>query len=98
MGLFGPSLAEKIRRSAADTFPQADWKIDVDWSTGAKLHQLRGALGEQKTDADTLKFAHDVWDSVTGKYRLKPEDGRDGLLDVFVSSAGGAVQSTGTQG
>lgn len=98
MGLFGPSLTEKIRRSASDAFPQANWKVDVDWSSGAKLHQLKGSLGEPRSDAETLQFAKDVWAAVTKQFRLSPDDGEDGLLDVFVSSAGGAVQCTGVAG
>ena len=98
MGLFGPSLTEKIRRSAAEAFPQAEWKIDVDWSTGEKLHQLRGSLNDQRTDDDTLQFAKDVWAAVTKKFRLSPDDGADGLLKVFVTSTGGSVQCTGVAG
>ena len=98
MGLFGPSLNEKIRRSAAEAYPQADWKIDVDWTTGEKLHQLKGSLAEPRDDADTLRIAKDVWAAVTKKFRLTPDDGADGLLDVFVTSASGSVQCSGIAG
>ena len=98
MGLFGPSLTEKIRRSAAAAYPQADWKVDVDWSTGSKLHQLRGSVTEQRTEAESLEIAKNVWAALTEQYRLSPDDGRDGLLDVFVTSAGGAMQCSGTNG
>jgi len=98
MGLFGPNLAEKIRRSAAAAYPQAEWKMDVDWNTGSKLHQLHGTLAEQRTDDETMSFAHEVWKNLTGQYRLNPEDGRDGLLDVFISAGGGAELSTGING
>ena len=98
MGLFGPSLTEKIRRSASVALPQADWRIDVDWSGGAKLHQLRGSLKDQHTDAETMQYARNVWSAVTKDFRLAPDDQRDGLLDVGVSSAGGAEQRTGING
>ena len=97
MGLFGPS-PEKIRRSAADAFPNVDWKMDVDWSTGAKLHQLNGTMAESRSDADTMAFARTVWASVASEYRLSPDDGRDGLLDVSISCAGCSTQRTGVDG
>ena len=97
MGLFGPS-PEKIRRAAAAEFPQADWQINVDWSSGSKLHQLRGALAEGRTEAEAMQYARNVWISLTTKYRMNPDDGRDGLLDVSISSPGVAAQSTGTAG
>ncbi len=98
MGLFGPSLTEKICRTAATTVPAAEWKVDVDWSTGSKLHQLRGTLAEQHTDAETMQYARDVWSAVTKEYRLNPEDQRDGLLDVRMTSVGGIEQCTGVNG
>jgi hypothetical protein len=98
MGLYGPSLTEKIRHSAATTLQQAEWKIDVDWSTGSKLHKLRGTVKEQHSDAETMQLARNVWGALTKEYRLDPKDGRDGLLDVYVTSASGAVQSTGVNG
>ena len=97
MGLFGPS-PEKIRRTAEQAFPEADWKIDIDWSTGSKLHQLRGSLREGRTDSEMMKMAHEVWTTITKVYRLNPDDGRHGLLNVCVASTGGPDQSTGTQG
>lgn len=98
MGLFGPSLAEKIRRSAAAALPQADWQVAVDWSTGSKLHQLSGSLKDEHTEAETMQFARDVWRAVAGAFHVAPDDGRDGLLDVCVSSAGGGEQRTGING
>jgi len=98
MGLFGPSQPEKIRRTAADAFPQADWKMDVDWSSGSKLHELRGSLTEQRTEAESLQLARDVWLVVTKKFRLNPDDGFDGLLNVSIASPGCGDQSTGIQG
>lgn len=98
MGLFGPSLTEKIRRSAEATLPQATWKVDVDWSGGAKLHQLHGSIAETHTDAESMQFARDVWRAVANDFRLDPEDQRDGLLDVGVKSAGGSEQCTGIHG
>lgn len=98
MGLFGPSLDEKIRRSAAAALPQADWRVDVDWSTGSKLHQLHGALNEAHTDEQALQYARDVWRAVAKDFRIAPDDGRDGLLDVRISTPGGAVQATGING
>lgn len=98
MGLFGPSLNEKIRRVAAATAPQAQWTIDVDWSSGSKLHLLHGVTAEAHTDAEALQLARGVWNAVTEKFRVKPDDGQDGLLDVGVAVAGGAEQRTGING
>lgn len=98
MGLFGPSQPEKMRRTALEAFPNLDWKMDIDWSTGSKVHQLRGALNEAKTDTDNMALARDVWQVLTKKYRLHPDDGFDGLLNVSVTSPGGAIQSTGING
>lgn len=98
MGLFGPSQPEKIRRSALEAFPNADWKMDIDWSTGSKLHKLLGSLTEQKTDTENMQLARDVWKVLTQKYRLNPDDGFDGLLDVSIVSPGCAVQSCGISG
>lgn len=98
MGLFGPSQQEKIRRAAVQAFPNAEWKMDIDWSTGSKLHKLHGALGQQHTDGENMQLARDVWQLLTKQYRLHPDDGYDGLLDVSVASPGGAVQSTGING
>ena len=98
MGLFGPSLTEKIRRSAATALPQAEWNVVVDWRSGSKLHQLLGALNEAHSDAETMQFARDVWRAITKDYRLSPADQRDGLLDVGVTSAGGAEQLSGVNG
>jgi hypothetical protein len=98
MGLFGPSLNEKIRRSAATAFPQAEWRSEVDWSTGAQLHKLHGAIKDTHTDEQTMQYAHDVWANLTKQFRLHPDDGRDGLLDIGMTSAGGAEQRTGVNG
>jgi len=98
MGLFGPSQPEKIRRSASEAFPQADWKVDVDWSSGSKLHNLRGSRSAQHTEAENLQLARDVWLAVTRKFRLHPDDAFDGLLNVSVASPGCCDQSTGTLG
>ncbi|HET6351313.1 MAG TPA: hypothetical protein VFG89_04170 [Coriobacteriia bacterium] len=98
MGLFGPSLTERIRRSAAKALPQATWTIDVDWSTGVKLHQLHGTLPEQHTDSETMQYAKDVWTSLVGSFRLDPKDGHDGLVDVGVTSLGGVEQLSGVNG
>ncbi len=98
MGLFGPSLTEKIRRSAAVALPEATWAIEVDWSTGAKLHRLHGTMPDAHTDPETMQYARDVWTSVVSSFRLNPEDGRDGLLDVGLTSLGGAEQLTGIHG
>lgn len=98
MGIFGPSLTEKIRRSAVAALPEAAWTIDVDWSTGAKLHRLHGTLNEAHTEAETMQSARDVWAAITSKYRLNPADGRDGLLDVGLTSVGGVEQLTGVNG
>ncbi len=98
MGIFGPSLAEKIRRSATATLPQATWKVEIDWSTGQKLHRLQGSMSEQHTDADTMQYARNVWSAVVKDFRLAPDDARDGLLDVSLSSAGGAAQCSGVAG
>jgi len=98
MGLFGPSMSEKIRRKAATAFPQANWEMAVDWSTGSKLHKLHGSLSENNTEAQNMQFARDVWTAICAEYRLHPDDGRDGLLDVSVASPGRSVQRTGVQG
>jgi hypothetical protein len=98
MGLFGPSLNEKIRRSAAAALPAANWRLDVDWSNGTKLHRLHGSLDQVHSDAETMQYARDVWRAVTKDYRLDPSDGRDGLLDVSVTSTGGTEQWTGIHG
>jgi hypothetical protein len=98
MGLFGPSLTEKIRRSAAVALPEADWRINVDWSGGAKLHQLHGSVPAQHTDEESLRLARSVWTAVVKDFRLKPDDQRDGLLDVGVTSTGGTEQRTGING
>jgi hypothetical protein len=98
MGLFGPSLSEKIRRSAASALPEADWRIDVDWSTGAKLHRLHGLLAEQRPDAESMALARSVWQAVAKDHRLDPSDAKDGLLTVGVVSGGGSEQSTGIHG
>jgi hypothetical protein len=97
MGLFGPS-PEKIRRTAVQEFPNVDWQMNVDWSSGAKLHQLHGALPEDRTAPETMEFAHEVWSVVAGEYGLHPKDGRNGLLDVSVSSTCCDAQRTGTNG
>ena len=91
-------MNEKIRRSATAALPGAEWQVDVDWSTGAKLHQLNGSLNTSHTDAETLQFARDVWSAVAKDYRLDPDDARDGLLDVGLTSAGGVQQRTGVHG
>lgn len=98
MGLFGPSQQEKIRRTAAEAYPGADWKMDIDWSTGSKLHRLHGSVADQKSDTENMQVARDVWQVLTQKYRLHPDDGFDGLLDVSVASPGCAAQSTGISG
>lgn len=98
MGLFGPSMNEKIRRSASAALPQAEWQVDVDWSTGSKLHRLSGSLPTEHSDAETMQYARDVWRAVAKDYRVNPDDARDGLLDVRLSSAGRAPQCTGVSG
>lgn len=98
MGLFGPSQQEKIRRTALEAYPDASWKMDIDWSTGAKLHKLHGSPNVQQTDAESMQVARDVWQALTKKYRLHPDDAYDGLLDVSIKSPGGTLQSTGTDG
>lgn len=98
MGIFGPSLTEKIRRSAAAALPQATWTVDVDWSTGEKLHKLHGSLPQAHTESETKQFARDVWAAVVSQFRLDPKDGRDGLLDVGVKSIEGPEQFSGVNG
>jgi hypothetical protein len=98
MGLFGPSQQEKMRRTASEAFPNAAWQMDVDWSSGSKLHKLHGSLTDHQPDTDNMQLARDVWKVLTKKYRLHPDDAFDGLLDVSVQSPGGAVQSTGIGG
>lgn len=98
MGLFKPSLKEKIRRSAAIELPEAEWVIDVDWDSGECLHCLHGTLREKHTDAEAMQLAHRVWTALIADYRLHPEDGYDGLLDVGLMSVGGIEQRTGIHG
>lgn len=98
MGLFGPSQPEKIRRTAAEAFPQADWNMEVDWSSGSKLHKLTGAVAESRTETEAMDMAKSAWKVVTKKFRLHPDDGFDGLLDVRVTSPGCCDQSTGING
>lgn len=98
MGLFKPSLKEKIRRSAQAALPEAEWVIDVDWDSGECLHCLHGTLADERTDEEAMRLAQGVWTALIADYRLHPDDGYDGLLDVGLMSAGGTEQRTGIHG
>lgn len=98
MGLFGPS-AEKIRRTAADAYPNVTWQMNIDWTSGGeRLHKLNGTWSEDRDATETMQLARDAWKTVTGAYHLDPSDARHGLLDVSVSSGGCETQSTGVNG
>ena len=98
MGLFGPSLSDKIRRSASDAHPEAQWTIDTDWSTGSRTHVLHGSMNAAHTDEEAMDAARGVWAAVVKDFRLAPDDARDGLLDVRMTAPGGMEQRTGTDG